>query len=465
MEGVVLMSSASDPSAGPKNPKARTFFNYGNDAAQKANFDYAIQMYREACKLEPGWLQSRQMLRGIERRKFGNEPSKVGRLVGARTQPIKMKIRSARSKANWTHMIEVCEEVFVHNPWDISAARDAAEAAEQLGHKELAQWFIESVQSVANDIEFFKHAAHIFEINASWPKAIAAWERVKKINPDDDDANRQINALSASATIQRSGLGDSLQKRAAHAAAEAGSDLNELKQPQLSPEERWQKEIQDDPTMVGPYLHYAEQLKFHGQLDEAQKLLAKGLKAVSDDPSLHQAYADIQIARLQNAISAWTRKVQSAPDDPASKAKLDQLQTMLTDYEIKEFQRRVKLHPDELKLQFELGLRLAKAGQHRDAIAAFQQARGDAALRVEALHQAGQSFEAEGQLKLAERNYQEALKAADAEDTNLCNALHYRLGRVSEAMGNTAAAEEHYNEVAANDYGYLDVAQRLRGLT
>ncbi len=45
------------------------------------------------------------------------------------------------------------------------------------------------------------------------------------------------------------------------------------------------------------------------------------------------------------------------------------------------------------------------------------------------------------------------------------NSLHYRLGRVSEAMGNPQAAEEHYNEVAANDYGYLDVAQRLRSLS
>ena len=43
-------------------------------------------------------------------------------------------------------------------------------------------------------------------------------------------------------------------------------------------------------------------------------------------------------------------------------------------------------------------------------------------------------------------------------------ALHYRLGRVAEALGNNEAAEEHYNEVAAIDYTYLDVAKRLRNL-
>lgn len=457
------MSSASDPGPGPKNPRARTFFQTGNDAAQKANFDYAVQMYQEACKLEPAWLQPRQMLRGIERRKFGNEPSKVGRMVGVRTQPIKLRARAARAKGNWAHVLEVCEEVYAHNPWDLAASRDAADAAEQLGHNELAQWFIESVWAEAADVDFFKHAAHVFELNAAWPKAIAAWERVKKLNPDDEDANRQINALSASATIQRAGLGESAQKNTEPDPALA-AELEELKQPQLSPEERWQKEIHDDPTLVGPYLQYAEHLKARGQLDDAEKLLGKARKAIADEPSLELAYAEVQIARLQRAITAWTRKATETPDDPAPRAKLEQLQTMLSDYEIKEFKRRVKHNPGDFNLQYELGLRLARAGQHRDAIAAFQQARGSATMRVQALHQAGLSFEAEGQLKLAERSYQEALKAVDTEDVPTCNALHYQLGLVSEAMGNTAAAEEHYNEVAANDYGYRDVAQRLRGL-
>ena len=138
---------------------------------------------------------------------------------------------------------------------------------------------------------------------------------------------------------------------------------------------------------------------------------------------------------------------------------------MLIEYEVKEYRRRVKLSPGDSRLYYELGLRLAKAGQHKDAIASFQQARSSPALRVDALQQAGLSFEAEGQLKLALRQYEDALKSADTEDFNVLNSLHYRLGRVNEAMGNNEAAEAHYNEVAANDYGYLDVAQRLRSLS
>jgi tetratricopeptide (TPR) repeat protein len=461
------MSTASDSQTGPKNPKAETFFQYGKDAAQKANFDYAIQMYQEACKLDPTHLIYRQALRMIERRKFGNDPTKIGRLSGLSTQPIRMRARAAKAKGQWAHAIEVCEEAFAHNPWDVAAARDAAEAAVQLGLKEVALWILESVHSVANDADFFRYLAHVQEINNCWNKAIASWERVKKIDPYDEECSRKINALSANSTIQRSGLNEALHKRATGTSGPEllAAELEELKQPQLSPEERWQKEMQENPEHVGPYLNYSEHLKNRGKLDEAEKLLARGLKAVPDDPSLQLAYSEVQISRLQRAINSWAQRFHERPNDAAAKAKLEQLHTMLNDYEVKEFRRRIGLHPGDLNFQYELGLRLAKAGQHKDAIAAFQQARSSPMLKVQALHQTGLSFEAEGALKLAERSYAEALKAADAEDLKLTNALHYRLGRVCEAMGNTQMAEEHYNEVAANDYGYLDVAQRLRGLS
>ncbi len=194
--------------------KAQTFFQYGNDAALKSNFDYAIAMYKQACKIVTDNLVYRQALRGIERRKFNNDPNKVGMLVGAKNQPILMRAKSARSKGNLKHSIDVCEDAFVNNPWDVGAARVAAEAAEKMGLLLLAQWFVESVQAVTKDVDFLKFAAHIHEENESWQKAIDCWEQVKKFSPNDQDASRQINALSAAGTIKRAGLDDALDKHA-----------------------------------------------------------------------------------------------------------------------------------------------------------------------------------------------------------------------------------------------------------
>ena len=40
----------SSESESPDLQKAKTFFQYGNDAAMKSNLDYAIDMYKQACK-------------------------------------------------------------------------------------------------------------------------------------------------------------------------------------------------------------------------------------------------------------------------------------------------------------------------------------------------------------------------------------------------------------------------------
>ena len=75
--------------------------------------------------------------------------------------------------------------------------------------------------------------------NENWHKAIASWEQVKKLDPNDESASRQINSLSASATIMRAGLTEAIQKRAAPAEAEdMEAKLERLKQEQLTPEER-----------------------------------------------------------------------------------------------------------------------------------------------------------------------------------------------------------------------------------
>ena len=456
------------PDSTPEQQRAQALFKFGNDAALKNNFKYAVQMYTDACKIAPGNLAFRQALRGVERRKFNNDPSKVGMLVGAKTQPIKLRAKAA--KGNWSQVLEICEEAFVHNPWDVGAAWQAAEAAEHLGLLDVAQWLLESVlQQAGNDANYYRFLARIFQGREEWAKAINCWERVRKLDPADETASRQINALSASATITRSGLHQAIDKHkevAGRSGLETAttSDSGIRRFQALTPEQRFEQEIQENPGQIRPYLDLADQYKAHGRLDETRDLLARGLKAHPNDTVLQEAFSDVQIARLQKAIDGLTRRTREHPDDAEAQAKLAQWSAKLNDYELAEYRRRVALHADEPRLHYELGVRLARVGQHDAAIAEFQQCRSAPELKVQALHQAGLSFEANGVPKLAERSYQEALKAAEPDDQATRIALHYRLGCVAEALGNRDDAEEHYHEVAANDYGYLDVAQRLRNL-
>ncbi len=202
------------------------------------------------------------------------------------------------------------------------------------------------MQTVTKDVDFFKFAAHIHEINESWQKAIACWEQVKKLSPNDQDANRQINALSAAGTIKRAGLEDTLDQAGGgrsrrRAGRVARAKLERLKQEQLTPEQRLIKEIMADPTAVHAYVELAEIYRKRGDLDKAEKVLAKGRKANPDDHGLASIYEDTQISRLRKARDSQQQRVQQYPEDTGAKAKLDQLNEMLNKYEIEAFRRRV----------------------------------------------------------------------------------------------------------------------------
>ena len=448
--------------------KAKAYFGYGNDAAQKGNNEYAAQMYKEACKLDPNNLAYRQSLRGVQRRKFNNDPTKVGRMVGLTLQPLRVKIGMAKSRSKWSDMLDLCEDVFASSPWDLTASMDASEAAENLGLKKVAQYMIESVFAQGEkDVKFLRVAGRIEEFAEDFGKAIRCWEKLRALVPHDEEARKKVNDLTARSAIQKSGLAESLNKRATGGSGpekDVPETEEEIKARMMAPEQRYMQEIEETPDRIGPYLALAEIFKNSGRLDEAEKFLAKGIKAVPDDVYLKDAYGEIQISRLKVAIESFKRKVARDPHDPEPKTKLDQLQTALYQYEVKELKRKVANQPENLELRLTFGKKLAAGGKHDEAIAEFQQVRNSPILKVQALLHTGLSFLANGVTKLAERSLQDAIRAVDTTDTATLNELNYHLGRIAEDGGNKVIAEEHYNEVAANDYSYRDVAQRLRSL-
>jgi tetratricopeptide (TPR) repeat protein len=465
-KGIVPMSSPSDQNS---DDKAKAFFGYGNDAAQKGNDVYAAQMYREACKAKPGNLVYRQSLRGVQRRKFGNDPSKVSRMVGLKLQGLRVKIGLAKSRQKWSDVLDLCEEVLAQSPWDLDASTNAAEAAENLGLKPVAQYFIEAVLPQGEkDERFLRAAAHFEEFAEDFEKAINCWIRLRAILPADEEARKKVNDLTAKATIKKSGMQDRIDQHTKAGSSGPEKDLppdaEELRRLAITPEKRYLKEMEETPDRIGPYLALAEHYKLEGRLDEAEKVLAKGVKANPDDNYLLGAYADIQISRIKHRIEIYTRKVAKEPHDPEPKTKLEELKVVLYKYELKELRRKVGLASEDLKIRLLLGKKMAEGGKHDEAIAEFQQVRNSPELKVQALLQAGLSFKANGVNKLAERNFEDAIRAVDMKDIATLNELHYNLGLLAEEQGNKAIAEEHYNEVAANDYSYRDVAQRLRKL-
>jgi Tfp pilus assembly protein PilF len=167
---------------------------------------------------------------------------------------------------------------------------------------------------------------------------------------------------------------------------------------------------------------------------------------------------------MARALENWDNHLSEQPDDAEARAKRAELLKKRDEFEIGELRRRIAANPSDAESQFRLGTALARVERWDEAIAAFQQARNDVAWKVRALTEAGVCFERIGSAKLAERSFSDALKNLAPDQTAMFNDLHYRLGTLAERLGKLQEAEDHYNEVAANDFGYKDVAKRLRDI-
>ncbi len=292
---------------------------------------------------------------------------------------------------------------------------------------------MESVVVQAGDNEqFFIHLGRTYELNQKWEQAIGALGARRQDRPEQRGSPPQGPLARGQLDHQPVGpgrLAPHLHREEQAPPQEAAlAEAEELKRASQTPEERMLKEIEADPAHVGTYLSLAEHYKASNRLDEAEKILARGRKAVPDDDVLKTVHADIQLSRLRRAIDVWTKKVKDNPDDIEAPDKLAKIKDMLVQYELNEYRRRVELHPEDAQLHLHYGRLLAAAGKHDEAIAEFQQARSDPDRKVQALHQLGLSFEAKNLPKLAERNYPGSPEADRPGDTQADQRLELPAG-------------------------------------
>ena len=112
-------------------------------------------------------------------------------------------------------------------------------------------------------------------------------------------------------------------------------------------------------------------------------------------------------------------------------------------------------------LQYELGVRSKRAGKFKEAIQAFQAARDDVRHRAQVQIHLGESFQHIRQFKLALASYEAAVEAADACNRTSQKLALYRAGVLAAELKDVERAEKYLTQLAAIDFGFRDVADRL----
>jgi tetratricopeptide (TPR) repeat protein len=166
------------------------------------DLNYAQQLLLSCCKLDPANLMYRKMLREVTRDMgAGRKGSWFGSLTNL---PARGRLKKARHTGDHRKALECGEELLCRTPGDVSVQLEMARSAEELGLAGLAVWLLEEARAQdPKSVAVLRELGEVFERQNRLNHAIAVWEKVRELVPDDPEATDKIRELSVKDTLSR----------------------------------------------------------------------------------------------------------------------------------------------------------------------------------------------------------------------------------------------------------------------
>ena len=448
---------------------------------QSGNYDYATELLTQCVIGDPGNQIYAQTFLGNLHRKYNNN-KKGSTLASIRSAGSKTSMMNASRKKDWSGILKAGLDVLKINPWDTYALVHIAKACGEMKLIDCQLTYLKSAQDAdPKSIEIQRKCAQALESIGQYDQAISCWSKVstlakaKSDNAVEEEANRAVARLQVDKTMQSSGLntggddepaasGGSAAAADAKPGAAAGKPAKRTKIDDL------EEQLAENPTDL---LAYSELAEIHAKAERwsaAEKVLNRGLEATGGDLRLREQLEDIQLRRArQNSLIADKQAAEQKTPEAHEQSK--RMRAELNHRELDVFRKRVERYPTNTHWKFELGLRLKLSGNFNEAIKMFQDARNDPKHRGIVLLDLGECFQQIKQYRLAKQHYAEAVEAMPEKEVETRKKALYRAGAL--AMGLAEAdkgtineaelndAEKYLTQLAALDFGYKDVSDRL----
>jgi serine/threonine protein kinase len=177
------------------------------------NYDYGIELLLSCCKLDPGNLYFRQLLRRTEKAKYGNN-QRGSRFAWLASGVNRARLKSAQGRGEHLKVLEHGEQVLTQNPWDTAAQMAMTESAEALGLLPTAVWLLEEAREKdAEDRQVTRSLARLYELQGDLTRAIEMWDVLSNLDPMDGEARQKCKDLAARETIERGQYGMEVGRR------------------------------------------------------------------------------------------------------------------------------------------------------------------------------------------------------------------------------------------------------------
>jgi Flp pilus assembly protein TadD len=465
------MADKTKPRLPPPTPEQRKvasgqFERAKQVLAQNKDFDYAIKLLINCCKLDPANLIYRQQLRASEKVKYKDKGrgSALAFLSGDRT-----RLKAAVTTGKYREALEYGELALAKNPWDAAVQMDMAVAADALGLIDMAIWFLEQArQKTPNDGKLNRMLAKFYEKRGNFKNAIAVWDMLYRANPRDAEAHQKVKDLAAHDTIARGGYETAAEQ--AMKPATAGKSDGQEAQPVISQpaQDRGAQEvatlqarIEADATNFNTYVQLANVHRRAGRLEEARQVLQQGLGPTGNNFELTSGLAELDIEPFRRDLAIAENKLKAKPDDQELQAIRDKLAKEVNSRELELYRIRFDRYPTNKEFRFEYGVRLYRAGHSDGAISHFQALKTDPRHEGRALVYLGYCFKerGSGNWTLAKMNFEDALAKLPPGDDATRKELLYEIATGSAKAKDYPRAVEAGYELANMDFTYQDIGR------
>jgi tetratricopeptide (TPR) repeat protein len=492
-------TSWPEPITPAKRKRLQQCFEYGRANIASGNFDYALEMFVNSLAGDPGNLvYVKSFMEALSKK---HKDKKGGSLSGLKGAGVRRTWKKARAAKDWENLVKSALELLKLNPWDTQVLVSMAEVCEQCGEDETQLYFLKAaLDTNPKDAEVNRLAALALTRIGQFEQAIVCWHRVEQARPGHPEAPKEIAELTVLRQMPGARQEAELKARAARQQAKKGGGARpaprsaakqeeaeeeeqkqeepkaaavpEPKEEEPTPEARLRRAIDEQPEQVGNYLELSDLYLRERRFDEAEQTLRRAVEATGgEDVKLRKRLEDARLRRYQRQYETAAERARKNAENEEAQQLAKRAKAELNRVELEVYTARCRRAPEDAALQFELGLRLKRAGKFDEAAQSLQQAREGERQKAAAHLELGECFQHLKQYRQAMSSYEQAIESSETQavgtnartggDEETYRLALYRAGVLAMGLKEWDAAERWLTELAGVDFGYKDVAARL----
>ncbi len=474
------MGKKPDKSKEPEQPVLPTFtdeekesarrcFRKGQELAEKKNYDYAITWYISGLEIWPEAVEeghkpcrAASLFRGKVKISFGDgRKYKIGD-----KDPKKAMVNAEMLLSKDPQNVGYMEAMFksaAKGMYDLTVMwigeifADAASREEKLNPARF------EVLGVIYEELADRHTVlnPPFAI-AALDRAFEARKRLAALKPNDMAVSTAYRDIAGKMTILKGKYSSASSFKDSMQDSDTQRDLHDRDRVVQTDERmddlvsKAEAQYRDNPTDAATISGLVELLCRREEETGENKAIGVLVKAFKDtDEYRYKMRAeDIRMKQLNRKA----RQIAASGDAQAAREHLkEQLR-----FELSVFRERGERYPTDLRIRYEHGKRLFRAGRHDEAIPVLQEARHDPKTRTQCSLYLGRCFFEKAYSAQAMDTFREAINSYEFPDDDLGKQLHYWLGRSHEAAGQTADALKVYGQLIQWEYNYRNGEVRKR---